>query len=94
MSYCYKILDDGTMMPYPIDTQLPKISGMPFTITKRFDITNEELKNIIIKYIHQEYCLSGIFDINFVIKNIDGESNLVKTIIEINENENIQEKNR
>lgn len=26
MTYSYKILEDGSMVPYPIDTQLPQIS--------------------------------------------------------------------
>jgi len=45
MSYNYKINDDGTMLPYPIDTQLPQQSNLSKEI-----IIHLEDKLVIFKY--------------------------------------------
>lgn len=42
---------------------------MDIKFTKEVSLSEDDIKDIIIKYLHQHYNLSGIFDINFLIVN-------------------------
>jgi hypothetical protein len=63
MKQNYETKPDGTILPYPTDTQLP------IKITKELQLNNNQIKDIIIKYLHDNFNLSGIFDVRFIVRN-------------------------
>lgn len=42
---------------------------MQIKFNKEISLTPNEIKDIIIKYLHSNHDLSGIFDVSFVVKN-------------------------
>ena len=70
--------------------------------TKHVTLTSDEIKDIIIKHLHKNFNLSGIFDIQFNIGKKSYPSIYAKNCnydiltgadVKISENENIQTKN-
>ena len=70
------------------------------TVTKTITLTKDEVKNMLIKYLHRYHHVSGIFDVQFLInyKSKNDGSNIHDTSsfcefdgvkIEVSENENI-----
>lgn len=102
MTYGYKTMSDGTILPYPIDTQLPSNinTNMNLKITKEITMTPSEIKDVIISHLYRVHNLSGIFDVKFIIKNqplpgVDIHDSIDHWIfdgvnIRISENENLQ----
>lgn len=41
---------------------------MNLKITKEITLTETEIKDIIIKHLHLNYALNGIFDVNFILE--------------------------
>lgn len=41
---------------------------MNLKITKEITLTETEIKDIIIKYLHLNYALNGIFDVDFILE--------------------------
>lgn len=56
---------------------------MNLNITKTLNLSNAQVKDIIIKYLHRYYNISGIFDIKFMIEN----NQLSNTKVNISEND-------
>lgn len=42
---------------------------MDIKFTKEVALSENDIKDIIIKYLHQHYNLSGIFDVDFLVVN-------------------------
>jgi len=53
---------------------------MELKVTKEIELSNDEVKNIIIKYLHRYNGISGIFDVRFEPQEIN------KIIVRISEN--------
>lgn len=41
---------------------------MKLKITKEIILTETEIKDILIEYLHLNYALNGIFDVNFILE--------------------------
>lgn len=40
---------------------------MELEITKTIELTKEEVKNMLIKYLHRYHHVSGVFDVQFIV---------------------------